>query len=372
MADNHESHADRHAEHDPVLIASLLDRDLEPDARATAEIRLASCPDCAALHADLVALSTATRALPTPQRSRDFALTAADAERLSAQRTGEPAAPASRLADVMTGTRTAAAHAAHDTVLVASLVDDALAPTDRAAAEALVATCGLCATLRDDLVTLRAATRSLPTPARPRDFVLAPEDARRLRPGGWRRFVAAFGTSRDMLSRPLAFGLTSLGLAGLLVATAPSVLPSSGSVAPASVDQDGNGPTRNELATGDPQDTSDQAVAAASAASTIGENVPVFGAAGSPPPVSTTSNGSGAGSVLIDGSSPTPATDAVTSGSAKGQHLGDPGRDRLFGLQASFLPDNGVSMLVVLSGAFLIAGLGLFAIRWTARRLGKV
>jgi hypothetical protein len=192
-----------------------------------------------------------------------------------------------------------------------------------------------------------------------------------LRPGGWRRFVAAFGTSRDMLSRPLAFGLTSLGLAGLLVSTVPSIFPSAGAATPASLDQGGNGAARNELATGAPVDTSGQVGAAASAAPTSGENAPVFGAAGSPPPVSTTSNGSGTGSVLITGPSPTPLADAVTNGSTKDQRVRDPGRDRLFGLESPFLPGDGVSMLVVLSGAFLVAGLGLFIIRWTARRLAR-
>jgi anti-sigma factor RsiW len=366
VADRH----GRHADHDPVLIASLQDRDLDTAERATAEAWLASCADCAALSGDLLALSAATRTLTVPPRSRDFMLTAVDAKRLTAQRSGEPAPAALRLADVTTGPRTSAAHASHDAVLVASLVDDALAPPDRAAAEALVATCGVCATLRDDLVTLRAATRALPTPARPRDFALAPDDARRLRPGGWRRFVAAFGTSRDMLSRPLAFGLTSLGLAGLLVATAPSIIPGSGSAAPASVDQ--GGPARIEAATGEPKDASGPGVAGASAAPTIGDDAPVYGAAGSPP-VSVRSSGSDSGPVVIDGPSPTPGTDNLLSGSSKGERLGSQsGRDDQVSLQTYSLADsNGISMLVVLSGAFLIAGLGLFAIRWTARRLGK-
>jgi hypothetical protein len=33
--------------------------------------------------------------------------------------------------------------------------------------------------------------------------------------------------------------------------------------------------------------------------------------------------------------------------------------------------DSGPSVLVVLSGSFLIVGLGLFALRWTGRRLGS-
>jgi hypothetical protein len=364
---------DRHDDHDPVLIASLLDREMDPAERAVGDARLAACPACAAIHADLVALATATRAHPVPPRSRTFVLTAADATRLTAERAGEPAAASSRPAGVITGPRTAAAHASHDAVLVASLVDDALVSADRVAVEALVASCAMCAGLRDDLLTLRAATRALPTPVRPRAYVLAADDARRLRPGGWRRFVATFGTSRDMLSRPLAFGLTSLGLAGLLVSTAPTVLTGMGSsaAAPASVDGSGTGPARVEAGTGDPADASGLGpMVAATAAPTTGENVPVMGAAGSPAPVKTTSNGSGSG--LVDSAAPTPGTDAVVGGSTKGQRegSGDQGSTVLFG-SGSLVDANGISMLVVLSGAFLVAGLGLFLIRWTARRLAR-
>ena len=48
---------DPHAEHDPLIVAALLDRDLAGEERAIAEARIASCASCAALHADLLALS---------------------------------------------------------------------------------------------------------------------------------------------------------------------------------------------------------------------------------------------------------------------------------------------------------------------------
>ena len=78
--------------------------------------------------------------------------------------------------------------------------------------------------LLDDLVAIRTATVTLPTPPRVDDYQLTPDDAARLRPGGWRRLVAAIGSGRAAFTRPLAVGLTTLGLAGLLVATVPSVL----------------------------------------------------------------------------------------------------------------------------------------------------
>ena len=217
MADRREPHDD----HDPVVIARLLDRDIAADERAAAESLIASCPSCAALHADLLALATATRAQPTPAAHRSFTLSADDAARLAVQGDGEPGGATPRLSGVMTDPSPASDHASHDTILVASLADHSLPASERAAAEALVATCSQCADLQADLLALRAATRAMPTPARPTDYTLTESDAARLRSGGWRRFVAILGTSRDALSRPLAVGLTTLGLAGLLVSAAP-------------------------------------------------------------------------------------------------------------------------------------------------------
>ena len=134
-----------------------------------------------------------------------------------------------RLGGVMTDPSPASDHASHDTILVASLADHSLPASERAAAEALVATCSQCADLQADLLALRAATRAMPTPSRPTDYTLTERDAARLRSGGWRRFVAILGSSRDALSRPLAVGLTTLGLAGLLVSAAPSFMMGSAS-----------------------------------------------------------------------------------------------------------------------------------------------
>jgi hypothetical protein len=237
---------DQHAEHDPLVIATLVDRaatgasvegpadaadDLETAAmRAIATSWVDSCRSCAALLVDLVGLAQATRDLPSPARTRDFRLSATDAARLAGVSAGgEPGATTARLSGVMTDPRpTASAHATHDTLLVASLADHSVAAAERVVAQALVASCDRCAELNADLAALRDATRALPTPARPRDYTLSAADAVRLRPAGWRRFVAAFGTTRDAFSRPLAVGLTTLGIAGLLVATIPSMLPSAG------------------------------------------------------------------------------------------------------------------------------------------------
>ena len=78
-----------HAQHDLLLIAALADRTettgdapLTPRERAQADAQLASCTDCASLHADLRALAVATPSAALPTRPRDFTLTQADADRL--------------------------------------------------------------------------------------------------------------------------------------------------------------------------------------------------------------------------------------------------------------------------------------------------
>jgi hypothetical protein len=74
-------HAD-HAAHDRTLVAAAAANDLEGAALAEATERLASCPDCAALHADLLAIASALGELPAPVRTRDFTITAEQAAAL--------------------------------------------------------------------------------------------------------------------------------------------------------------------------------------------------------------------------------------------------------------------------------------------------
>src|SRR5204863_9311721 len=138
---------DSHADHDPFLIAAVLNRDVEPAERDAAEMLIATCPDCAALHADLLSLSSAVADLPAPARERDFRLTTEDAARLAVS-SGEPVATTPRLAGVMTVRRVPASHAAHDPLLVASLADHSLGGAERGAAETLVGGCPACADLR--------------------------------------------------------------------------------------------------------------------------------------------------------------------------------------------------------------------------------
>ncbi len=341
-----------HAEHDPLRIAALVGEPADGGAEVAARTWIESCPACATLYADLAALSIATRALPAPQRPHDFQLTVADAARL---------------------TDAVAQHAGHDASLVAAFADGSIDPADVQRAEALVGSCADCAALDADLRILADATRAMATPARPRDYALSPDDAARLRPAGWRRFLAGVGSSRDALSRPLAIGLTTLGLVGVLIAGAPSILwvgssassldtvgspieaGAAGAAAPSDArDVSGLASPAPKPATGvqpdtagDPNDASggpDQApVAEASPGSSVGPAVvaPPFAAA-------TTEPGS---KDLNDGSSVTPERVAGTGSTS----------DRT---------TTGMAPMLWLSALFLVAGLGLFAIRWGARRLG--
>src|SRR4029077_19761720 len=128
--------ASPHTEHDLERVASLLDDDLTGPDRAVAVRQVAECEACARVEADLRALVTATVALPTPARPRDFRLTATEAAALrepviaapSAAALSEPVAAAPRLTADMTDT---AVHRTHDTVLVAALADRTVAGTDR-------------------------------------------------------------------------------------------------------------------------------------------------------------------------------------------------------------------------------------------------
>src|SRR2546428_13110559 len=93
-------------------------------------------------------------------------------------------------------------HAQHDPLLVASLAAGDLAGADRDHATAQIASCADCAELHADLILIARATAALPPAVAPRDFTLTPEQPAALRPGGWRRLVAAISGPRPPPSPP--------------------------------------------------------------------------------------------------------------------------------------------------------------------------
>jgi hypothetical protein len=116
-----------------------------------------------------------------------------------------------------------AGHAGHDPLRVAESVDRGarLAP--------VLDLCARCLSLYGDLIALTAALPLAAVPTRPRSFTLSVDDARRLRRRGIRGWWSAVGSARDTITKPLAVGLTTLGLAGLLLTAAPVLLAGSGS-----------------------------------------------------------------------------------------------------------------------------------------------
>ena len=166
-----------------------------------------------------------TRRQPAPTRPRDFRLAAADARPAPAARRGEPRAagrPSDRGHD-RSAHRLRPRRPRHDarrrrwpTVRSAELGASRCRGAGR--------TLRLCAPPPRGPRRSATATQAMPTPPRPRDYQLT--DGRRSPPAPGR--LASLGrrlrVATRLVSRPLAIGLTTLGLAGLLVAGAPSLM----------------------------------------------------------------------------------------------------------------------------------------------------
>jgi hypothetical protein len=117
-------------------------------------------------------------------------------------------------------------HAGHDPLRVAEAADRGgrLAP--------VLDLCTRCVRLYGDLVAVNAALPMSAVPPRPRSYTLTVDDARRLRPLGWRGWWSAVGSAHDAVTRPLAIGLTTLGVVGLLLTAAPTLSFGSGAASP--------------------------------------------------------------------------------------------------------------------------------------------
>ena len=266
-------------------------------------------------------------------------------------------------------------HVAHDPTWIAALAsrDPDLRPSERTRAEAALTSCEACADLFADLVAVSAAIPSAAIPARPRDFTLTEADAARLRPRGLRRWIASIGSVRDGITFPLAMGLTTMGIAGLLFATVPGALsgmsgdaaagPQSLSTVGAPVQGAGGGaPAASaraaasaapaaEAASGAPAASRDAALAPATAAPVPAESVDKY--------LYSTEPGS-----EITGEGGVFSGDGEDS-AAQRQDAAE------MALEAAIRDDaTGASALAVVAATLLLAGLGLFALRWTARRLG--
>jgi anti-sigma factor RsiW len=349
-----------HADHDPELIAALLDRDLSEADRAAAVARTASCTECRALLAELVALAAATAALPPPARPRAFTLSVDTAAELRRDRVREPQPSAARLTGEMT--HSTQNHEAHDRLLIASLVDRSVSDSERSIAEQQLNACPACAQLLEELVALAAATRALPVPARKRDFTLTEADAERLRVSGWRRLMGAIGSTRDVFSRPLAIGLTTLGLAGLLVATVPMPFGTGGATSAERLSPIGAAAEDSSDGSAAGEEFPTQALEAQPLPEESGPAVAAAGPSTAP---------SGAGEAAPDASPGDLAPDVLFEGGETSPLPGEPDAQRNlssvgFDNGGGFVP----SPMFLVAGLLLLTGLGLFGLRWAARRLG--
>jgi hypothetical protein len=244
-------------------------------------------------------------------------------------------------------------HAQHDLLVVAAFADRGATGEEADPARAQIATCAECAALHADLVSLATATRLLPPIERPRDFRLRPVDAQRLRPNLIRRLFGSLGTPRDGFSRPLAAGLTTLGLAGLMLGIVPGTLSLGGATS------SGGAPASTGM------DQTLEAGASAPAAGEPAAEAPAPAPAGAEPtdPLQQYSEGDRA---AADNGRP------LGVGELQGEDNGGPVMIASAPEDFTDVADDstGVSQLIVISGTLLIIGLGLFALRWTSRRFG--
>jgi hypothetical protein len=253
-------------------------------------------------------------------------------------------------------------HDQHDQLLVVSLAAGDLTGADRDRATSQIADCAQCARLNDDLLVIARATAALPAAVRPRDFQLSPEQAARLRPAGLRRLVAAFAQPRLAMTRQLGVGLTTLGVAGLMLSVLGSVNLGFGMGAAAPAAQ---GPANES--TKDYTDTGVGGAAPSGAAASV-EAAPVYAAnqpSASPyalgfPDASTTvrapASDEGRGAVTVQRPQ---ATKGATQAS-------DFGADLPAEVSAE---EPGAPLIVVASVILLAAGIALLLARRIARRI---
>ncbi|MFP5341427.1 MAG: hypothetical protein ACLGIJ_00685, partial [Candidatus Limnocylindria bacterium] len=189
--------------------------------------------------------------------------------------------------------------------------------------------------LHADLVLLPAAIPRSAVPSRPRDFRLTPDDARRLGRTGWRRVLGLIGTPGDRVTRPLALGMTTLGLAAVMVASLPGGFMAGGA-------------------------------ASAPAAEDHRLSQPAPAAGGGVPELNTMATGAETAGPDTAGN---PDTPSWQEGSPDAGRANDPAATEE--LKAAIRDDaTGLSVLLVLGGVLVILGMGLFGLRWSARRFG--
>lgn len=260
------------------------------------------------------------------------------------------------------------AHDSHDLLVVSAWAVDDVAGDDRDRAIALVASCQDCAAVASEIRAITAAMATLPAPVRPRDFRLTEGDAHRLRPSGWRRALRVMTSPTLAFTRPLAAGLTTLGLVGVVVTSVPmgafsAATGGSAAQAPAAALQ---------------QAESDSATDGGNALGPLASpaSAPVASRA-----ASDERDTSGGGPTTMASGEPNRGTARASAGAspaatsvpaAQPIEGFDPGGPRLQAGPEDAAPvtPSGPSLnpFFALSLALLLAGIGLFLLRWIGRR----
>lgn len=252
-------------------------------------------------------------------------------------------------------------HPRHDPTLIAGLAAGNLADPDRNRAEALLATCTSCGELHRDLLAIQGATRIVPAPAlRAVDFRLTAEQAQHLRRGSWLRTLLRPFAGAGSSLRPVAAAMTSVGVAGLLVATFIPGLFGSAAFAP----------TR-DLATGG---AGAESTASGAPAATPDDNAQGVTTQGSPvgPAIEVEPTGSVDPDMYLGASLPPGESVDIDLPAAGGGKATDGGSQRadqpspLHSLRETSTP---TTLLTLGSLGLIAVGLALFTLRYAARRV---
>lgn len=254
----------------------------------------------------------------------------------------------------------------HDSLMVAFDAGD-LAGAEFRAAESLAASCTGCVALVHDLAAIRGAMTALPVPPRRRDYRLTAEDAARLRPSGWRRLLEWLVAPGSTV-RPLATGLATLGVVGLLLTSGlPSLLSGFGSAGAAPVMAPAETPIDNAA----PDESGD-----AGFQGTYGPAAVPSGAPGRDPLAATAAPAPVPSAALAAG--PTAVPSVAQGGVAGEAATADPTGGRIGSTGTPYADENSkaagrdaastVPLPALASLALLAAGLALIAGRIVARR----
>ena len=244
-------------------------------------------------------------------------------------------------------TSTAGTHRDHDPILISAAAAADVNGRSLTETRWLLARCADCRLLAADLRAIAAATRQVPPVRRPRGFTIDPGAVGGMGRVRWRRLLGAMGGPRFGLAAPVGGALTALGLAGMLLTTVPAVSTGRGG------DTDAAGAVRVETDSPGPGTTIEEPAAVGPGAEEPGVDAAGLGSAevgpGGPKRAGRQEVAGRDPGTTERGPLPTTGPTAAQGGTSR---------------------RTAETTLAVLSGSFLIVGLGLFGMRWTGRRLG--